>query len=68
MPAVEMYGDHSLGARRNRGLELMGSHIVIVAHIDQDGRGAGMNDGRNRGYESVAHGDDFIASANPCRE
>ena len=50
-----------LGARRDRRLDQVHVHVVVVANVDQDGGGADVVDHGHRRHERVRHGDDLVA-------
>ena len=46
--AIEVHGNDRAGARRDRALERIRIHVVVVAHVDEHRARSGVDDGRNR--------------------
>jgi hypothetical protein len=66
-PAVEVHGQDGPRARGNGALHLLGIHGVVIQHVDENGRGAAVDDRGHGRHERVPDGDHLVAGGDSGR-
>ena len=66
-PAVQVHRHDRPGSWRDRRLQLVGVHVVVVADVDQDRRRSDLVDDRHRGHERVRDRDDLVTGSDADR-